>query len=214
MRGSKFLLAPCALLAVAALAAPAAAQVVSFANDDEYTTQMNTPVAIDPQANDTFPSGSTVVDFFVKAQPAHGDVDQPIANYTPDTGFVGDDVFEYTVCYSFLDNFEGSGRFGRPHRTAGVEPFEQCDDAQVTIHVVAPPTTTTTVASTTTTRATTTTLAVQVVPTQATTTTVAAAAELPRTGDDSSAAIAIAVGAVVFGAGALAVARKRQPRKI
>lgn len=72
------------------------------ANNDNATTLMDQSVSIDLPANDTDPDGtvnkSTVV---IKTPPANGSLGRPDAQgnivYTPNFGYVGIDVFTYTI---------------------------------------------------------------------------------------------------------------------
>lgn len=68
------------------------------AQDDSAFTMRDTPVEIDVLANDAHPSGAAL---FVEVLdgPSHGDLDASVSPllYTPDDGYVGDDVFRYFV---------------------------------------------------------------------------------------------------------------------
>ncbi len=87
--------------------------------DDEYSTEMNEEITISPMNNDIY-EGNNTVNYSAVTQPAHGTV-MPLDNnlvYMPNEGYVGPDVFTYTVCDS-----------------AG-----NCDTAIVTINIVYTPT--------------------------------------------------------------------------
>jgi len=69
------------------------------ANDDNASTQYETPVEIDVLANDTDEDGDSL---YIKSitQPENGKVegeDNGNLVYTPNSGFSGDDSFEYTI---------------------------------------------------------------------------------------------------------------------
>ncbi len=68
------------------------------AQDDSVFTLRNTPVAIDVLANDAHPTGAPLIIEVVDG-PDNGDLDAdgPSFVYTPDDGFVGDDVVHYFV---------------------------------------------------------------------------------------------------------------------
>lgn len=86
--------------------------------DDNATTDQDTPVSINIQANDQIPSGSYVTT--ITAQPANGTVTfnavTGVATYTPNAGFSGTDVFTYAICHTAVTTI--------------------CDQATVTITVV------------------------------------------------------------------------------
>ena len=77
-----------------------------IANDDTATTLEETPVTIDVLANDTDPSGATILpsSVTITTQPAHGtvSVDPSTGNvlYTPAFNYSGSDVFQYTIADS------------------------------------------------------------------------------------------------------------------
>ncbi|MEM7104478.1 MAG: Ig-like domain-containing protein, partial [Bacteroidota bacterium] len=87
-----------------------------IANDDATETEMDNPVTINIVANDYDPDGDILQTPTQTSIPSNGSVTQnPDGSfvYTPDSGFVGEDSFTYTVCD--LDGL--------------------CDDATVTIVV-------------------------------------------------------------------------------
>ena len=70
-----------------------------IANDDDETTDMNTPVLINVVGNDQDPDG-TIISVFIGAQPTNGNAEmlgQDVL-YTPNDGFVGTDYFQYVIC--------------------------------------------------------------------------------------------------------------------
>jgi hypothetical protein len=77
-----------------------------IANNDTATTLEETPVTIDVLANDTDPSGATILpsSVTVTTQPAHGSVsvDPSTGNvlYTPAFNYFGTDTFQYTIADS------------------------------------------------------------------------------------------------------------------
>jgi large repetitive protein len=86
------------------------------ANDDLYTTAVNTPLSDDVSGNDAYPAGSTFADL---TAPANGTLvfnPDGTFTYTPDMGFAGVDQFDYEVCF-----------------TVGMANY--CDPATVTIVV-------------------------------------------------------------------------------
>ncbi len=75
-----------------------------FIDDDSDTTPLNTPVNIPVLNNDFDPDGDdlTTVDSII-TQPTNGTVSilpDGTVIYTPDTGFEGNDEFQYRVCDS------------------------------------------------------------------------------------------------------------------
>ena len=174
--------------------------------DDFATTPHDTPVVIDPTANDL---PTAVFDSIVIVDaPQHGSVQVAglIVTYFPPPGYVGLDAMTYLP------------------RSCGVTLGCNVDTAVIHITVTGPaPTTTTTTepatttttepATTTTTEpATTTTVAAagSTIPaTTAPTTVAAAAAQLPRTGNTSGGLAALAGGFILAGAAALALSRRR-----
>ncbi len=74
-----------------------------IANPDSATTLEETPVSIDVLANDTDPSGATILpsSVTISTQPAHGMVSVDSATgevqYTPAFNFSGTDTFQYTI---------------------------------------------------------------------------------------------------------------------
>ncbi len=92
-----------------------------FANDDVYSTGLNTPITFDTKLNDAAflaTIGSTVSTTGLQ-QPAHGTITVNIdgtITYTPELGFIGQDVFEYRVCGAAPDD-------------------NSCDVAKVTVNV-------------------------------------------------------------------------------
>ena len=74
-----------------------------IANPDTVTTLEETPVTIDVLANDTDPSGATIIpsSVTITTQPAHGtvSVDPATGNvlYTPAFNYSGTDTFQYTI---------------------------------------------------------------------------------------------------------------------
>jgi LPXTG-motif cell wall-anchored protein len=176
-----------------------------IANDDEYTTPFNTPVALNVEDNDEI--GAFWDSFFVGvlSPPApSGTVDDDVTTFTPAAGFVGDVTFEYEICVFR----EVPARFSSGKALRLGEGQFPCEVATVTIHVQAPPaTTTTTVAPATTVPPTT--VAVQAA--AAPTTVAPAAVELPRTGGAS--AMFLVIGLVIIGLGALSLAITRRTRR-
>jgi hypothetical protein len=74
-------------------------QLPPVAEDDFATTPRDTPVTIDVLANDSDPDGDPLTVTSV-GDPAHGsatDNGDGTVTYTPDSGFVGDDSFPYTI---------------------------------------------------------------------------------------------------------------------
>jgi len=68
--------------------------------DDDSTTTEGTPVNIDVLDNDTDPDGDDL-EIGTVEDPQHGSTvieDDGTITYTPDTDFVGDDIFYYTAC--------------------------------------------------------------------------------------------------------------------
>ena len=71
------------------------------AADDYTTTPLNTPVTVNVQSNDIDPSGLGITTFIgISNPPDNGSVllDGKNIRYTPNTGFTGQDVFNYKVC--------------------------------------------------------------------------------------------------------------------
>lgn len=70
--------------------------------DDNATTDQDTPVGINIQANDIIPSGSYTTAILI--QPDNGTVTYNaatgVATYTPNAGFSGTDAFTYTICHT------------------------------------------------------------------------------------------------------------------
>ena len=69
------------------------------ANDDSATTGEDTPVTIDVLANDSDPDGDALTVSIV-TQPSYGTAavnGDNTVTYTPDPGFAGDDVFDYSA---------------------------------------------------------------------------------------------------------------------
>jgi Bacterial Ig domain len=79
--------------------ATAAAQQAPVALADRATTAEGTAVVVDVLSNDTDPDGDALMLSAVAAQPGHGtaEVTGTEVTYRPAAGFVGDDVFPYTV---------------------------------------------------------------------------------------------------------------------
>ena len=70
-----------------------------IANNNNVTTSINTPVTVDATANDVETDGDAFsIESFTQGQ--NGTVTQVGNNfiYTPNTGFVGNDFFTYTIC--------------------------------------------------------------------------------------------------------------------
>ena len=111
------------------------------AGDDNATTTINDSIEIDVLANDEPPTGYSPSTLDVVREPQHGLAtvhdaeffEQQIVDYVPDSGFEGDDYFEYMSCVAKL----------------GAPPL--CDRAVVTVKVFGwdMPTTSTTAAPTT-----------------------------------------------------------------
>ncbi len=71
------------------------------ANNDEATTEVNTPVNIDAANNDTDPNNDPLTITDIIQAPSNGTVtieDDGTVTYTPNTDFVGCDAFAYNVC--------------------------------------------------------------------------------------------------------------------
>ncbi len=85
-----------------------------IANDDAESTELNTPVTIDVQDNDSDPEGDLLTTSIV-TQPSNGTAitNGNSIDYTPSNGFTGSDSFEYAVC----------------------DPSGACDTAEVLIFV-------------------------------------------------------------------------------
>ena len=71
------------------------------ANNDEATTEVNTPVTIDAVSNDTDPNNDPLTITDIIQDPTNGTVtieENGTVTYTPNTDFVGCDAFAYNVC--------------------------------------------------------------------------------------------------------------------
>ncbi|WP_407309719.1 Ig-like domain-containing protein [Pseudomonas sp. nanlin1] len=80
------------------LTLPVGIAAVADIVDDHVSTTLNTPASFNVLANDSFENSGRVVSAF--STPAHGSVTldaQGNALYTPNTGYVGNDSFTYTV---------------------------------------------------------------------------------------------------------------------
>lgn len=72
----------------------------TYANDDAYVTQVNTPKSGNVGLNDTDPQGDAVT-FTQESNPAHGSVvfnADGTFTYTPDSNYTGPDEFIYSKC--------------------------------------------------------------------------------------------------------------------
>ena len=71
-----------------------------LANSDSYFTEINTPLSGNVLSNDTDPEGDPIT-VIGNTSPAHGNVGTVASDgnftYTPDTNFIGDDSFNYTI---------------------------------------------------------------------------------------------------------------------
>ena len=68
--------------------------------DDAYTGIENTPLTFDPLENDINPDIDEVLEIYYYTQPSNGAVsqnDDKTLTYVPDTNFVGENTFTYTV---------------------------------------------------------------------------------------------------------------------
>ncbi len=74
-------------------------QDAPVALDDEVSTPVDTPVTIDAVGNDTDPDGDalTIASFDLPANGTLMDNGDGTFTYTPNAGFTGDEVFDYTV---------------------------------------------------------------------------------------------------------------------
>jgi gliding motility-associated-like protein len=77
---------------------------IPVANDDVYTTSLNTFIALPVLTNDVDANGNTTIDkssVLIKSQPLHGSlVTDPVTGtvtYRPDDGYSGFDSFVYTI---------------------------------------------------------------------------------------------------------------------
>ena len=106
--------------AVVTVTIPALPDNSVIANNDEETTEINTPVVIPVLNNDTDPQGDNFTVTIIN-DPTNGTVElnpDGTVTYTPDINFTGTDVFTYTICDD-----------GNP---------QACDDAVVVITIEAP----------------------------------------------------------------------------
>lgn len=72
----------------------------TYANDDAYTTMINTPVSADVSLNDTDPQGDNV-NFTLVTNPQHGTVilnTDGTFTYFPELDYIGPDYFLYSKC--------------------------------------------------------------------------------------------------------------------
>ncbi|MCZ2140621.1 MAG: tandem-95 repeat protein, partial [Bacteroidia bacterium] len=72
-----------------------------IAQDDYATTPKNTPVTMCLLCNDSDPQGNTISNPTIIANPSHGTVTvnpNGTVVYTPAPGYVGKDVYQYTIC--------------------------------------------------------------------------------------------------------------------
>jgi gliding motility-associated-like protein len=74
-------------------------QTPPIANNDYVTTPVNTPININATTNDQQTDGDsfTITTF---TQPTHGTVTlvDGVFNYVPNNGYIGEDMFDYTIC--------------------------------------------------------------------------------------------------------------------
>ncbi len=85
--------------------------IVVIAEDDETTTDINTPIDIPVLGNDAYPTDdSGVIVLTILEEPTNGTVlvngdilGDTTITYTPDTDFAGIDSFQYILCYAFPD---------------------------------------------------------------------------------------------------------------
>ena len=106
--------------AVVTVTIPALPDNSVIANNDEETTEINTPVVIPVLNNDTDPQGDNFTVTIIN-DPTNGTVElnpDGTVTYTPDINFTGTDVFTYTICDD-----------GNP---------QACDDAVVVVTIEAP----------------------------------------------------------------------------
>jgi hypothetical protein len=109
------------------------------ANDDEVTTQENTPVTIDVLSNDEGVEGE-ISSLSIDSEPDHGSAtvqsDLKIY-YVPEAGFTGEDEFEYEVCIEEDDDDDddddGGDAFGEI--ADDDDDDEDCDKADVLVIV-------------------------------------------------------------------------------
>ena len=68
--------------------------------DDNATTQENIPISIEVLANDSDPEGGELTISSISSSPSSGTVtvNNGAIDYVPNTGFIGEDSFEYVVC--------------------------------------------------------------------------------------------------------------------
>ncbi|MBK7039281.1 MAG: tandem-95 repeat protein [Bacteroidetes bacterium] len=72
-----------------------------IAQDDHATTPINTPVSMCLLCNDSDPNGNTISNPTVISNPSNGTVvvnPNGTVTYTPNPGFTGNDVYQYTIC--------------------------------------------------------------------------------------------------------------------
>ena len=72
-----------------------------IAAEDNTTTELNTPVIIAVKANDNDPDGTPLSNPTAVTTPTNGTVTynaNGTVTYTPTTGFIGSDVFTYSIC--------------------------------------------------------------------------------------------------------------------
>ncbi|MFK7904178.1 MAG: Ig-like domain-containing protein [Chitinophagales bacterium] len=85
--------------------------IVVIAEDDETTTDINTPIDIPVLGNDAYPTDdSGVIVLTILEGPSNGTVlvngdilGDTTITYTPDTDFAAIDSFQYVLCYTFPD---------------------------------------------------------------------------------------------------------------
>ncbi|MFK7904729.1 MAG: Ig-like domain-containing protein, partial [Chitinophagales bacterium] len=68
--------------------------------DDDATTGINTPISIEVLANDNDPEGGELTISTINSNPSNGTatINGGVVDYVPNTGFTGEDSFEYVVC--------------------------------------------------------------------------------------------------------------------
>ena len=100
---------------------------IPYITDDYDTTTVNTTILIDALANDDIPIG-TAVEICDVADPYYGTAtitEDGLISYTPNDGYIGEEIFGYTVC-------DAQNNTGYGFILITVEPGDPCDIAMET----------------------------------------------------------------------------------